>query len=1115
MKYFSLFLLAGFTTVAAAQTPVAPDSLPRCGVTSSFLEKNIDPQLLQQMNTQWQANSKKSKANGRLSADDPVLVVPVMFHIAHLGEAVGEGSNLSEGRIQAALAALNNIYRARGQYADANDTRIEFVLANCSGIDRANASSVPDFINKGVIYGGSNQQQVKDIFGPYQNKFINIYVSHMMTGAGGYAYYGGDMFITTYGLPNKGNQPEGVRLLAHELGHSLFLDHTFSGDNSCLGCSNDNVACPANGNPFNNGDQVADTPPHRVYDLNYFTPAYATNPCTNEPFGLDLVKNHMAYNTDARRFSPGQIARMRFFLENYLGYWRNSDAVPTPNNQIALSSVPANVCVGTPVAISYDNNSGSSSPTLLIQKGEDIVYYVDATSSPANFEFPKYRNGFIRDDYKLENGTDYRVQVAAGCNSRTSDSFKVKNLSQYTALIVGADGNNFPNSGSNLYLYPCTSSSLTLKAKFTFTVQGVTHTVPDSELSAYNFQWTYNGNPIPGATGSTFVVTSNRSGGSYRYSATGATCPGPINSYTTANVYPSTSAYNFTSDWDGSYSPPRSQCEGRAVMLYAGYVSNSATYDWYRDGVLLPGETSRTLSATATGTYKVVARDGSCSVNSSALDGISLHFGTLLENRIIINSGDSTICSRTDLASTATQPNQGFSYQWLRNGSNIPNATESYLTASTAGIYSLRLTQGNCQSVSNGIDLKKGSKQEKPIITGPKSFVNGLTHYLYVENINNVGIEWFRDGQPLTNNLYTHLAVSSSGVYTVRKGYNECVIESDPFVANFGSTITPQIESNDTVYVACNDQSSYLYLRFKDRYYENSVGLTFRWIKDGNDLPADQATGTYYYPKEPGVYRLRVTKDGNSGLSNPITVTTTSDRTVKLTAEQGVLSTCSGNVVKLIFPEVGNYNIPLVWKRDGVVLANQYRSKLTAYESGSYTATYQGDGCTVTTDPLPVTIGSGATSATLSGDYAIRTGETANLLLTAPAGLSYFFKLSDGSEYKGQGATTLIPKSPNLSTTYTLTGFGTYCGLGNASGTAQIDVTKCPEGTVNTTLATGYWDTPANWSCGSVPTVLDLVRVSAPHTIYLPMNYGAKSKSVELLGNILQEANTILRMGQE
>ena len=1112
MKYLSLLLLAGSYTIAVAQTP--PDTLLPCGVTSSFLEKNIDPQLLKQMNAQWEVYSKQSKANGLLSDGDPVLVVPVMFHIAHLGEAVGQGSNLSEGRILATLAVLNNIYRARGQYADANDTRIEFVLANCTGIDRANASGVPDFINKGVIYGGNNQQQVKDVFGSYQNKFINIYVSHTVTGAGGFAYYGGDMFISMYGLPNKGDQPEGIRLLAHELGHSLFLNHTFAGDNSCLGCSNNNVVCPANGDPFNNGDQVADTPPHRVSDLNYYTSASAINPCTNESFGLDLVKNHMAYNTNASRFSPGQIARMRYYLQVYLSQWRNSDAIPAPNNQIALLSVPANVCAGTPVTISYDNNSGSSNPILLIQKGEEIVYYVDAATSPANFEFPKYRNGYVRDDYGLENGSDYRVRVVAGCNSKISDSFKVENSKQYTALIVWADGNNFPNSGPNLYLYPCTSFSLTLKAKLTFTEQGVTQTVPDSALSAYTFQWTYNGNPISGATGSTFVASSNRSGGSYRYSVTGPTCPEPINSYTNANIYPNSSPTNLTSDWDGYY-PPRSQCEGRAVTLYAGYVSNSATYDWYRDGVLLPGENSRTLSAIATGIYKVVAHDQSCSVNSPALDGITLHFGTLLENRIAISSGDSTICGNTYLASTATQPNQGFSYQWLRNGSNIPNASEPYFGASAAGIYSLRLTQGNCQSVSNGIDLKKGDKQEKPIITGPESFINGLTHYLYVENTNNVGIEWFRDGQPLTTNLYAHLAVSSSGVYTVRKGYDGCAIESDPFIVNFGSTIIPQIESNDTVYVACNDQSSYLYLRFKARYYENVGGLTFRWTKDGNDLPAGQAISSSYFPKEPGVYRLRVSKDGNSGISNPITITTTSNRTVKLTAEQGILSTCSDNVVKLVFPEVGNYSIPLVWKKDGVVLANQYRSKLIAYESGSYTATYQGDGCTVTTEPLPVTIGSEATSATLSGDYAIRAGETANLLLNASAGLVYFFQLSDGSEYTSHNAVTLIPKSPPLSTTYTLTSFGTHCGSGTASGAAHIDVTNCPVDAVNYTLSSGFWNTSSVWSCGSVPTVLDPVRISDSHTINLPANYEAKSNSIELLGNMQQETNAKLRIGRE
>ena len=285
MKYLSLLLLTAWGTLAIAQTPVVPDSLTHCGVSSSFMEKDIDPALLQRMKTQWENYARQSPANGRLSADDPVLVVPVMFHIAHRGEDVGSGSNVSEGQIQAALANLNNIFRARGNYTAANDARIEFVLANCTGIDRANASGVPNFLNQGVIWTDYNQQQqVKALFGTYQNKFVNIYVSHSISGAGAFASFGGDMFIPSSEFPKMNSSNSRSLTFAHEMGHSLFLRHTFEGDNSCLGCPNNNVVCPANGNPAIDGDQVADTPPHRVFDLGYNTPGYALNPCTAEPF---------------------------------------------------------------------------------------------------------------------------------------------------------------------------------------------------------------------------------------------------------------------------------------------------------------------------------------------------------------------------------------------------------------------------------------------------------------------------------------------------------------------------------------------------------------------------------------------------------------------------------------------------------------------------------------------------------------------------------------------------------------------------------------------------------------------------------------------------------------
>lgn len=1115
MKYLSLLLLAGSYTIAVAQTPPALDTLLPCGVNDSFLEKSIDPQLLQQMKAQWQAYSQQNEVKGQLSADDPVLVVPVMFHIAHLGEGVGAGSNISEGQIQTALATLNAMYRARGRYATANDTRIEFVLANCSGTDRADASGVPNFLNQGVIWAdGDQQQQVRALFGTYQDKFVNIYVSHTITGAGAFAYYGGDMFIPISIFSKSGSTYASSLLFAHEMGHSLFLHHTFQGDNSCLGCSNENVICPLNDDPTYYGDQVTDTPPHRVFDLSYATPPEAINNCTGEPFGIGLVKNHMAYYTDANRFTPGQIVRMRFYLENYLTRWLNSDAVPTPNDQLSFSSVPTSVCANSTVTVEYSNNSGSGNPVFLIQKGDDVVQYVEVADGLANFTFP---TTYFNAGEPLPGGNDYRIRVVAGCNSTLSASIQYNNPVAYQAFVVGADGEQLPNISTDGYLFLCNSSSITLKAKLTSAQNGVQVPVSEAEQSGLNFQWTLDGNTIQNANQSSY--TANGLSGTYRYILT---VPGCANQSTTSygiNTRFDLTPSVYTGDLDNGRIPLKNQCTGSTLRLYSTYISNSAVYAWYRDGLLMPGETGRVLLANSTGSYKVVPTDGSCYINTLNNKEVAVSFGNSLEN-FIEQPKDSIVCGTYAFLLTMGWA-EGLSYQWLRNGAEVSDGSQSYLYTQEAGTYSLRLTQGSCSSVSNAVRLYKANKEQRPVIIAPATFTDGLSYYLFVSYPDNYQ-QWYKDGQPAQDGYSNTLKINTSGVYTARKGSGGCMTESDPLVVNFGNTLSPFIVTPDSVRLICNSSTVPL-LTFEDRFIGNTSSLTYRWTKDGIDLPSSnyEADKNALHVYEDGVYRLRVSMGSVTGVSNPITISSTRNRTVRLTTLEGVRLACEGTLIKLNFlqpsqfPQAYLNELFLSWKRDGVTIPNQHSTELLALQSGSYSATYQGYGCTVTTEPKEVYIASGSLTATLSGDKAIRAGGSANLLLQAPAGFDYFFQLSDGSEYTSHDSPTLIPKSPALSTTYTLTSFGTHCGPGNASGAARIDVTNCPVDVVNYTLGSGWWDNVSNWSCGSIPTVLDPVRISDAHTILLAPNYEAKSNSMELLGNMQQYTNTQLRIGNE
>ncbi len=1130
MKYLSLLLLTGWATLAAAQNPTVPDTLLPCGVTSSFMEKNIDPQLLQQMNAQWEAYSKQSKANGRLSADDPVLMVPVMFHIAHRGEAVGSGSNLSEGRIQAALATLNTIYRARGKYAAANDTRIEFVLANCSGIDRADASGVPNFLSKGVIYtDGNQQQQIKALFGTYQDKVLNIYVSHAILDASGFAYYGGDLFITAGEFPRADGLYATARIFAHEVGHSLFLYHTFQGDKSCSGCPPENVICPVNTNPLTDGDQVADTSPHRVQDLGFNTLPTAINPCTDTPFGLEMVKNHMAYGTNADRFTPGQIARMRFYLENYLSRWIHSDAIPTPNNQLSFSTVPTSVCANSSVTVGFNNNSGSANPVLLIQKGEDVVQYVDVSTNPVSFTFPESIFGSIY--FNLTSGNDYRIRAVAGCNSQLSQTIQVTNGAIFAAHVVDVDNQLLPNTDDdkNVSLSLCPGSLLTLKARLTNLQDNLEIPLPEADLANFTFQWTLDGAPVTGATGASHAADGN---GTYRYNVTSSLCTSQSKTSKSATLSSSALASSSTSGAYGGRQPLERQCLGSVVPLYSTYASNSASYTWYKDGVMMPGETSRILLAGNTGTYRVITGDGSCAFSIPGNDGVALSFSNVLENRIstimqqesrVFELKDSLVCrdfffiysqDKVFHSNERAKWAEGLSYQWLRNGAEIQSANGLYYGTSSEGIYSLKIRQGACESVSNSKSFYKSDKAQKPIILAPPSFANGVAYYLRVEYPQNQ--QWFKDDQPMENRD-DRLLITTPGVYKVRKSFYNCAIDSDPVVVSFGNTLSPIISARDSVRLVCENFSSPSMLYLDQKFIQSTSGFSFRWMKDGIDLPlsdpyADKDT---ILIAQDGVYQLRVSNGLASGISNPITVSSTSNQSVQLSVLNEQRTSCNGTSIRLTFPPTSITNLVLNWKKDGITIPDQHNPWLNALQTGTYTASYLDNGCSITSEPIQLTVGGPLALATLSGSRAVRAGASANLLLTSTAQPPYYYKLSDGSEYYPQTNPHTSVKSPAASTTYTLVNFGTPCGLGNTSGVAQIDVTNCPIGVVNYTLSSGSWDTASNWSCGSVPTVLDPVRISSLHTIHLSPTYEAKSKSIELSGKMQQDTNTSLRIGQE
>ncbi|MBL0133609.1 MAG: gliding motility-associated C-terminal domain-containing protein [Chitinophagaceae bacterium] len=211
-------------------------------------------------------------------------------------------------------------------------------------------------------------------------------------------------------------------------------------------------------------------------------------------------------------------------------------------------------------------------------------------------------------------------------------------------------------------------------------------------------------------------------------------------------------------------------CAGGSVQLnaVAGY-----TYQWYRNGMLMPGAVSRILQATQTGSYKVhIFNSNGCNDSSNAY---SININSLPV--VSLNTlGPVTVCEGSAIALNAiVTPNAPgmVQYQWLLNGVAISGATLSTYNTNIAGSYSVNVTNSNgCSANSLPVTVIVSTK---PIISlqpsGSVSFcVGGSTVLRSNVNAGNSSIssyQWYKNAVLINGAVSDTLSVSVAGQYNL------------------------------------------------------------------------------------------------------------------------------------------------------------------------------------------------------------------------------------------------------------------------------------------------------------------------------------------------------------
>ena len=306
-----LLLAVGYFPSAQAQQ--------RCGTMPyrSTPQQARFEHWIQEKVQQKQARTTQQMVEG------PVYQIPVVVHVVHQGEPVGEGSNISLEQIEDQIRILNEDFRRQNPDTTntqelfrplAADARIEFVLArqdpnglSTNGVVRVVGTQNSYRISDGAELGALSQWNPEN--------YLNIWTTRISGGILGFAQLpisdqpgleGASFNSLTDGVVidylsfgsvgSLRDRYNGGRTTTHEIGHYLGLRHIWGdGVDNCSG-----------------DDFVEDTPPQaNSYD---FCPVGEAVSCGSP----DMYDNYMDLTDDAcmNIFTEGQALRMRTVLEN-------------------------------------------------------------------------------------------------------------------------------------------------------------------------------------------------------------------------------------------------------------------------------------------------------------------------------------------------------------------------------------------------------------------------------------------------------------------------------------------------------------------------------------------------------------------------------------------------------------------------------------------------------------------------------------------------------------------------------------------------------------------------------------------------------------------------------
>lgn len=263
------------------------------------------------------------------------------------------------------------------------------------------------------------------------------------------------------------------------------------------------------------------------------------------------------------------------------------------------------------------------------------------------------------------------------------------------------------------------------------------------------------------------------------------------------------------------------------------------------------------------------------------------------------------------------------------------------------------------------------------------------------------------------------------------------------------------------------------------------TGLTYQWRKNGVDISgatSDSYTITNVEASDVAAYSVKVTNAAGSVISSTVYLNTV------VAVQPVTTATCINTAAQLSF-EANGLNATYQWYSNSS-LSNTGGTLIPGATSTTYSppvnaagtfyyysvATSDGQSCTsLASNAVAFTVNATSVAGTASANHTICSGTSTQTTLSGYTGTIQWQQSANGTSgwinaVGGSGATTATYTTPALNAT-------TYYRARVTSGTCSVATSNTVTVTVSDTsnwtgTVSSAWNTPGNWECEIVPTLI-------------------------------------------